>query len=68
MYLNYGEPDSHTYIHETGHLLGLVDYYPTNVESDAPTFASDDSDVNVGIVSAEMIPTIAKATNISANV
>lgn len=31
MYLQYGEPDSHTYIHETGHLLGLVDYYPTLV-------------------------------------
>ena len=29
MYLQYGEPDAHTYIHETGHLLGLTDYYPT---------------------------------------
>lgn len=28
MYLNYGEPDSHTFIHETGHLFGLLDYYP----------------------------------------
>lgn len=28
MYLNYGEPNAHTYIHETGHLFGLVDYYP----------------------------------------
>lgn len=24
-----GEPDAHTFIHETGHLLGLNDYYPT---------------------------------------
>jgi M6 family metalloprotease-like protein len=24
------KPDTHTYIHETGHLLGLVDYYNTN--------------------------------------
>ena len=23
-----GEPDAHTLIHETGHLFGLVDYYP----------------------------------------
>ena len=29
MYLQYGEPDAHTFIHETGHLLGLSDYYPT---------------------------------------
>lgn len=29
MYLQYGEPDAHTFIHETGHLLGLTDYYPT---------------------------------------
>lgn len=33
MYLQYGEPDAHTYIHETGHLLGLTDYYPTNIET-----------------------------------
>ena len=24
-----GVPDAHTYIHETGHLFGLVDYYPS---------------------------------------
>ena len=24
---NYGLPDAHTYIHETGHMLGLDDYY-----------------------------------------
>lgn len=29
MNLQYGSPDAHTYIHETGHLLGLTDYYPT---------------------------------------
>lgn len=33
MYLQYGQPDAHTYIHETGHLLGLTDYYPTNIET-----------------------------------
>lgn len=24
----YGNPDAHTFIHETGHLFGLSDYYP----------------------------------------
>ena len=28
-----GYPDAHTFIHETGHLFGLMDYYPTD-ESD----------------------------------
>ena len=28
-----GYPDAHTFIHETGHLFGLVDYYPAD-ESD----------------------------------
>ena len=31
-----GYPDAHTYIHETGHLLGLVDYYP-NEENESTT-------------------------------
>ncbi|MCQ2801492.1 MAG: hypothetical protein MJ222_02390 [Bacilli bacterium] len=37
MYLQYGEPDAHTYIHETGHLLGLSDYYPTIIPEESKT-------------------------------
>ena len=39
MYLQYGEPDAHTYIHETGHLLGLTDYYPTIIPEENKTKA-----------------------------
>jgi hypothetical protein len=35
--------DSHTYIHEMGHLLGLKDYYnESSIPSTFPIFASDD--------------------------
>ena len=50
----YGLPDAHTYIHETGHLLGLVDYYPTlepkNEETVViePTSFIDMMDASVG--------------------
>ena len=27
---NYSKPDAHTFIHETGHMLGLDDYYDTD--------------------------------------
>ena len=30
-----GEPDAHTFIHEVGHLFGLVDYYPKNSDKAA---------------------------------
>ena len=48
-----GAPDAHTYIHETGHLFGLADYYPTeegtsqpNVKE--PTARIDMMDCSVG--------------------
>ena len=40
--------DSHTYIHETGHLLGLDDYYVSNPSSLSPTGKSTMMDQNVG--------------------
>ena len=48
MYLEYEDKlDTHTYIHETGHFLGLNDYY-----SDTPTYSPigkhDMMDANVG--------------------
>ena len=52
-----GYPDAHTFIHETGHLFGLVDYYPT-VENDSsnsvsePTGRIDMMDCSVGDHSA----------------
>ena len=52
-----GDPDAHTFIHETGHLFGLVDYYPTD-ESDVansvpePTGRIDMMDCSVGDHSA----------------
>ena len=42
--LNY--PDARTYIHETGHMLGLIDYYSDN--SSAPAGMVDMMDFNIG--------------------
>ncbi|MBQ0009231.1 MAG: hypothetical protein KBS97_03055 [Firmicutes bacterium] len=50
----YDEPDAHTYIHETGHLLGLNDYYPTLAPKNKdtvviePTSFIDMMDASVG--------------------
>ncbi len=40
--------DTHTYIHETGHLLGLNDYYDGDGYSRAPLGILDMQDCNVG--------------------
>lgn len=42
----YKLPDAHTYIHETGHLLGLDDYYSYD-QDDAPCGAIDMMDANI---------------------
>ncbi len=41
-------PDSHTYIHETGHLLSLSDYYATNDSKFGPTGRVDMMDYSIG--------------------
>lgn len=41
-------PDSHTYIHETGHLLSLQDYYATNDSKFGPTGRVDMMDYSIG--------------------
>ncbi len=43
----YNKPDSHTLIHETGHLLGLNDYYATNGNY-SPTGRIDMMDYSLG--------------------
>ncbi len=44
--------DAHTYIHETGHLLGLKDYYSTYRPYDSPMGCIDMMDNNIGDHSA----------------
>ncbi len=47
--LAYGyNADCHTMIHETGHLLGLDDYYSYDYNGDAPAGCIDMMDYNVG--------------------
>ncbi|MFA5283497.1 MAG: hypothetical protein WC366_03215 [Bacilli bacterium] len=44
-----GKVDSHTYIHETGHLFGLTDYYNTNnIGGYGPTGRLDMMDYTIG--------------------
>ena len=47
-----GNLDAHTYIHETGHLLGLKDYYSTLSPYDSPAGCIDMMDNNIGDHSA----------------
>ena len=50
MYQGYGVNfiDSHTYIHETGHLLGLADFYDTGYSNVAPMGKVDMMDDDLG--------------------
>ena len=43
-----GNLDAHTYIHETGHMLGLQDYYSTYTPYDCPSGCVDMMDNNIG--------------------
>lgn len=45
---NLNKPDTHTFIHETGHLLGLEDYYPQDSSKDEPTHRIDMMDASLG--------------------
>ncbi len=45
---SYEKPDAHTFIHETGHILGLDDYYSYDDIPDAPLGALDMMDFNIG--------------------
>ncbi|MCR4699260.1 MAG: hypothetical protein K5762_07845 [Bacilli bacterium] len=49
----YVLPDAHTYIHETGHMMGLDDYYsydysPSDYNYDTPLGGVDMMDFNIG--------------------
>lgn len=48
----YSKPDTHTFVHETGHLLGLDDYYNYDYnppyKTDSPCGALDMMDNNIG--------------------
>lgn len=50
MYQGYGNDklDAHTYIHETGHLLGLADYYDTGNSNVSPMGLVDMMDYDIG--------------------
>lgn len=52
LYTDKGQPDAHTFIHETGHLFGLNDYYPLvdggKDEVVEPTARIDMMDCSVG--------------------
>ena len=50
MYQGYGfdSIDAHTYIHETGHLLGLTDFYDTGYSNVAPMGKVDMMDDDLG--------------------
>lgn len=54
MFQNYGQDkiDTHTYIHEVGHLLGLKDYYCYNEANIAPMGKVDMMDYDLGDHSA----------------
>ena len=43
-----GSPDAHTYIHETGHMMGLDDYYSYADEPNSPMGTVDMMDCNIG--------------------
>ena len=47
-YLTDGRPDTHTYIHEVGHLFGLDDYYNTEGGLYGPTGRADMMDYSIG--------------------
>lgn len=47
-YLKYAKPDTHTYIHEVGHLFGLADYYNIDGLDYGPTGRADMMDYSVG--------------------
>lgn len=44
----YSKPDAHTYIHETGHLLGLDDYYDVSSNRRSPLGGLAMMDCNIG--------------------
>lgn len=46
--VEYYKADAHTVIHETGHALGLIDYYSTGYDGSTPAGKIDMMDNNVG--------------------
>ncbi len=48
MFYTTEKPETHVYIHETGHLLGLKDYYSSDENGYAPTCYFDMMDTNIG--------------------
>ena len=44
----YAKPDAHTYIHETGHILGLDDYYTYDTDDYDALGGLDMMDLNIG--------------------